>query len=109
MAINETALVGRIYKAIMREHPTAWVIKIVGHPHQESGLPDLLAVVEGRAVGLEVKNVRPGETHEHAVSRATPGQLVQITRIRRAGAVAEVVTSSEEALAAIRAALEKES
>lgn len=56
------------------------------------GSPDLVCIVDGRCVGLEVK--RPGV-------RAEPHQARCHDRWRAFGAFVAVVTSAEEALAAI--------
>jgi hypothetical protein len=106
MTVDEAGDVRAIWKAIATAYPSAWLFKVVGSPYQMSGVPDLLVVVRGLLFGFEVKHVRPGESRQHAVERATPGQLVQIDRLRRAGAVADVVTSPAEVLALIRARLE---
>lgn len=98
MPNNEAGLVGNIAKAIKKRYPSAWLFKVVGSPYQMTGVPDLLVVVNGLLVGAEVKFVRPGESREHALSRVTPGQRVQIQRINAAGGMAGAVTSVEEAL-----------
>jgi len=108
MASSERVLVGTIARAIKRAYPASLVLKIVGNPYQESGIPDLLVCVHGRFIGLEVKNQEPGESAEHAAYRATPVQRVMVTRINKAGGAAGVVTSKEQALALIERALEKE-
>lgn len=78
-----------------------WFFKVVGSPYQMSGVPDILVCIEGMLFGLEVKHQKPGESEQHARDRATPGQLVQIMRINRAGGKAGVVISVQEALALI--------
>jgi len=90
---REGRLVNRIRTAILREHPEAIVIKLHGGPYQQAGLPDLLVVIRGRAVFLEVK--RPG-------GALTPLQEHTIARLRAAGALAEVVRSADEALVKLR-------
>lgn len=66
-----------------------WTFKIAGGPMQTSGIPDLLCLKNGRAVFLEVK--QPGK-------KPTPLQEHRMLEIRKiGGAVAEVVTSKEEA------------
>jgi len=107
VATNEKGVVDAIRAAIMREHPENWTFKVVGSPLQMAGVPDLLVCIDGLLLGIEVKFQRPGESLAHAVGRATPQQLVQIHRLRRAGAVADVVTAPEQALALIRARLER--
>lgn len=106
MPTNEAGVVASIQRAILEAYPGAWIFKVVGSPFQMSGVPDLLAVVEGHLFGLEVKYQRPGESRAAALERATPGQQVQILRLRRAGAVAGVVTTPAEALALIRTVLQ---
>lgn len=97
----ETVLVGKIRKAILREYPNAFVVKLAGGPYQQSGLPDLLVIVDGRAYGLEVKRQKMGESEEHARGRATVLQLATLEKMREAGAVTAVVLSPEEALQAL--------
>lgn len=71
-----------------------WTFKIAGGPMQMAGVPDLLCVRHGLAVFLEVK--RPGQ-------KPRPLQVQRIKEIREiGGAVAEVVTSRDEALAILR-------
>jgi hypothetical protein len=68
-----------------------WTFKIAGGPMQTAGIPDLLCVRDGRAVFLEVK--QPGK-------KPTPLQIQRMKEIRdTGGAVAEVVTSRDEARA----------
>lgn len=98
---NETALVEAIRKAILRERPDAWCFKVHGSMMQMAGVPDLLVVVEGQLYGFEVKHRKPTESEEHARGRATEQQLYQIEQIRKAGGVAEVILSAEEALEAL--------
>jgi hypothetical protein len=104
---SETGLVHAIQKAVKRIWPDAWDFKVVGSPFQKAGVPDLLYCIEGHLIGVEVKFIRPGESKEHAVGRATPQQVNQIIRIRQAGATADVVTSVDEALDLIRRGLER--
>lgn len=103
---RETALSKKIAKAVKRHYPSTWVFNVVGSPYQMTGVPDLLLCVEGLLIGAEVKAQRPGESREHAIERATPGQRSQIRRIREAGGTAGVVLSPDDALALIRQALE---
>lgn len=102
---NEAALVGAIQKAIAKEYPGSWCFKVVGNPYQETGVPDLLVCVDGILMGIEVKHLKPSETREHAMSRVTPVQRVQIQRINRAQGMAGAVVSVEEALALIERGL----
>ena len=98
MPRNETGLVRDIVRAVRAEHPEAWCFKVHGSPTQTVGTPDLLICVEGILVAAEVKHQKPGESREHALSRATPVQLAQLEVLRRAGATAGVVLSAEETL-----------
>lgn len=104
----ESVLVNNIRKAIIARYPSAWVVKVVGTPQQESGIPDLLTLIEGHLFGLEVKARRAGESEESARGRATPLQLAQLDRLRAAGATAAVVLTAGEALDLIAATLVKE-
>lgn len=70
-----------------------WNVKIHGYAFQSIGLPDLVCIVDGRFVGLEVKRPRVG--------RVTEIQAATLEKIRRAGGYATVVTSVEDARAAI--------
>lgn len=66
-----------------------WTFKIAGGPMQTAGVPDLLCVKGGDAVFLEVK--QPGK-------HPTELQKQRMHEIRTiGGAVAEVVTSRDEA------------
>lgn len=96
---------GHIVLAIKNRWPSAWVTKIHGGSYQSAGIPDLLVVVHGRLVALEVKAKKPGESVEHARNRATPTQLSTIAAIRRAGGVAGVVLNTEEACDLVSSAL----
>lgn len=86
----ETAIVKRIMEAL-RERG-AKVIKVHGSLWMERGSPDLIGCWQGRALALEVK--RPGE-------RAQPLQAKRLAEWREAGAIACVVESAEQALAAL--------
>lgn len=102
---TEAQLQRRIVKEIKRRWPKAWVIHPVGGPFQVPGLPDLLVCVKGLLFGLEVKFAAPGESHNHAVERATPQQRNQIRLINAAGGQASVVTDVEGAIDLIERAL----
>lgn len=101
MATNEAGVVSAIQRRIVKIYPNAWVFKVVGSPFQMTGVPDLLVVINGLLFAFEVKFQRPGQSRDLAASRASAGQLVQIQRLRRAGAVADVVVSPEEVMALI--------
>ncbi len=64
-----------------------WWMKVHGDMFQKSGVPDILACVNGKFVGIEVK--RPG-------GRLSELQKYNIERIQAAGGVAFVATSVDE-------------
>lgn len=66
-----------------------WAVKLHGGPYQVAGLPDVLAIKDGRAAWVEVK--QPGE-------RATPIQEATIEKLRQAGCLAFVATSANEVI-----------
>ena len=98
MPTKEAGLLGQVTRAVAKAYPDAWGFKVVGGPYQAAGVPDLLFCVDGLLFGMELKFKRPGESREHALGRATPAQRSQIDRINRAGGVAAVILSAEEAL-----------
>jgi len=106
-ARNEAQLQSQIWKAIIGLSPNAWIFHPVGGPYQTPGIPDLLVCVDGLLIGMEIKHQKPGESVEHARSRATPQQRKQIRLINNAGGVAGVVTSVAEAIDMIRRAYVK--
>jgi hypothetical protein len=97
----ERELVLAIVKAVAAHWPDAWVFKVMGHPGQQVGVPDLLVCVDGRLTGLEVKARRGTESVDAARRRVTLTQRAQLDKLHRAGAAAAVVVSVEEALAAV--------
>jgi len=99
---NETQLVHAIERAILREWPDAWVMKVHGSVYQRVGLPDLLVCIAGHLAGLEIKHVRPGETPAHARNRASAVQLAELAKLRAAGAIADVVLTPDEAVATLK-------
>jgi hypothetical protein len=96
-----------VWRRIIAEHPTAWLFHPVGGPYQTPGVPDLLMVIDGMFIGMELKFPHVGESVEHARSRATTQQRAQIRRINLAGGMAGVVTSEAEALDMINRAYRK--
>lgn len=98
----EGKLTDQIRRAIAREYPDAWQGKIHGGPYQSGGLPDLLVIYRGHAIGMEIKAARQGESVEHARSRATLRQQAALEKMERSGAAAGVVCSKKEALALMR-------
>lgn len=87
----ETALQARIKKAILREYPGSWLVKIHGGPMQAAGIPDLVGCVAGMFVGLEVK--LPDDR-----SQPTKLQSATLAAIRRAGGLGAVVRGERTAL-----------
>ena len=69
--------------------PRTWLTKIHGGAYQSAGIPDIVGVMDGRFVALEVKV--PG-------GHATPLQELVLARLKDAGALCGVVTSVEEAV-----------
>lgn len=104
---SEAQLQDRVWKNVIEAFPSAWVFHPVGGPYQTPGIPDLLIVIEGFFIALELKFPRPGESLDHARARATPQQRQQIRRINAAGGYACVVVSEEEAVRAIKRAFRK--
>lgn len=105
---NEAALTRAIVRALERDAATdwepRWVWKVHGGQYGTTGVPDLLVVARGRAVFLEVKHQKPGESREHAHARVTLQQRKALVELRAAGAWADVVLSVEEARDAVRQA-----
>ena len=64
-----------------------WFMKVHGSMYQKSGVPDIVACVNGTFVGIEVK--RPGGI-------IAPLQTYNIEQIRKNGGVAFVAYSVEE-------------
>ena len=65
-----------------------WVTKYHGNAFTMSGVPDVLAIKDGRACWLECK--RPGE-------KPTPIQMLRMKELQAAGCPVAVVTSADEA------------
>lgn len=89
----ERVIVSRIVDQLKAAGYT-FVYKVHGSAYQMSGLPDLTVIARsGRFVGLEVKRPKLG--------KLTPIQAVTLNRIGKAGGYAAVVTSPDEAMAAM--------
>ena len=69
-----------------------WYFKVHGSPMQLAGVPDILAIVSGRAVFIEVKT---------ATGRVSKIQAHVMTQISNAGAVVGVARCLEEAIGLI--------
>lgn len=97
MAQPESRIVEKIRRALVARG--AVVVKIHGSAYTRSGTPDLIGCLPGgRAFALEVK--QPGRSDGPAGNGASALQLRELDRWRAAGAVAAVVCSASEALAA---------
>ena len=81
--MTEKAFETKIKKYI--EYIGGWEVKFFANSYTKAGIPDVLACISGRFVGIEVKaqNGRPSEL-----------QLYNINKIREAGGVAYVVYPS---------------
>lgn len=92
--MTEAALTNKIRLALKGDG--CYVFKARGDPRQTKGIPDLVGCRrnDGKFFGLEVKV--PGRENT-----LTPNQAENLKRIRRAGGIAAVVTSREEALDAV--------
>lgn len=104
---SEKGLQKAVVRALRKRWPHAWIFHPVGHPSQETGIPDLLICIDGNLIGIELKHQKPGETEEHVLSRVSVTQWFHIRGINAAGGVAapawtveQAVTIVEEALAA---------
>lgn len=65
-----------------------WWMKVHGDMFQKAGIPDILACINGRFVGIEVKRPTGGRVSEL--------QKYHIEQIQKSGGVAFVATSVEE-------------
>lgn len=83
---------------IEKLYPGAYTVKIHGGSYQAAGIPDILVAIDGKIIGIEVKKQKAGESARHAYDRTTILQKAQIAKMRRAGAVAGVAITVEEAL-----------
>ena len=90
---HETLRRTRIIGRLRSERRGFWTV-IHGGAYQARGIPDIVGCYQGRYVGLEVKE--PDE-------QADPLQAHRIEQIIRAGGIAGVITSYEEAEALLDA------
>lgn len=88
MSTSERSIVENIIK-YLRSLPNGYARKIHGGNLGSTGEPDVDAVVDGRALKLEVK--RPGHENE-----LTAIQRVALTRWQSCGAIVGVVTSVDD-------------
>lgn len=91
---SERSIVAAIVKALRTAYPGIWISKTHGSQYSRAGIPDLLVCAPGgRFVALEVK--RPGK-------KPTKLQEIELAHLKRAGAVAAVVTNPGDAVKALR-------
>ena len=76
----------------------AWYVKVAASPMMPPGIPDILACIEGRFVGIEVK--APGK-----LSNTSLAQKFQHQNIRKAGGKVWVVDSMSGFLRLLHALL----
>src|SRR5690606_41644066 len=86
MPVSEKTIENRIKRYL--DSIGAWYLKVHGSAFQRSGVPDIIACVNGKFVGIEVK--KPGGI-------VSPLQRAKIEQIQKAGGIAFVVYSFEEA------------
>ena len=90
MAQRESRLSRQIIKDLKRERGGFW-FKVWGNEHMMAGLPDIIGCYRGRFVSFETKvpgkrdNTSPRQDYVHGL-------------IHKAGGIAEVITSSVEAI-----------
>ena len=87
----EKTIVNSILKAL-RALPRCKALKMHGNQYTEKGTPDIIGCINGQAFALEVK--RPG-------GKTTKIQDIRLAEWMVAGAITAVVTSVDQALAAL--------
>ena len=70
-------------RAFLKSLPRQWHFKVFGNAFQQSGVPDLIGVLNGRFIALEVKST---------TGKASKLQEVIISKLQAAGAYATVVS-----------------
>jgi hypothetical protein len=92
MAVKgETKIVKSIKDGLIKLYPNCFFFKVHGNGFQKSGIPDLVGCINGRFIGIEVKDPK------NKTYGATMLQLHMITLIKEAGGIAGIATSLEEA------------
>lgn len=86
MAKPEKKVENAIKQYIKETYPTSCLIKIHGSMYQSSGLPDIVACINGQFVGIEVK--APGKE-----KNLTDIQKSWLDKIKKAGGVAFMASS----------------
>lgn len=90
---RESKLSQKIMNALRAQG--VFCFKVHGSEHMMSGLPDIIACVEGKFLGLETK-------HPETRDDTSPKQDLIHTWIERSGGTARVVCSVTEALDVVR-------
>jgi hypothetical protein len=93
MATPETRLQQQIQKTIYRNFKNAFVVKLHGNKFQKVGLPDLLIIIDGKAIFLETKVGK---------NKTSKVQDSVIKELQQSGAIAEVVYSLDEVKAVFK-------
>jgi len=91
----ESRLQQKIKKALENAFPGSFWFKSHGGPYQQKGIPDLIGVVQGKFIGVEVKV--PGREHN-----LTDIQKHTIELINKAGGIAFMSTSVEHSVETIQ-------
>ena len=89
-----------IQNYITKEYPGSFSFKVHGNGFQKAGIPDLVCCINGRFIGIEVK--QPGKEAE-----LTKLQSLRIEQIRKAGGVGFMATSVEDVERELRRCLKK--
>lgn len=94
--MSESNITRRILRVLRETYPDDAWYKIYTGPFQERGVPDIIGCHNGRFFGFEVKT-------PERMSKEGPTiyQRRQLDKIKQAGGIARVITSPQEALAAI--------
>lgn len=90
----ETYFQEKVKDGLKRKFPDAYVAKIAQGAYSQSGIPDILCILDGHYFGFEIK--RP------VLGKVTKLQSATINKIRAAGGTAEVVIWPEEAAEIIK-------
>lgn len=86
--LKEKAVENKIKKWLKDKN--YWFFKVHGSMFQPSGIPDILACINGKFVAIEVKRTKGGIV--------SPLQKAQIEMIKKNGGIAGVANSMEEFL-----------
>ena len=92
---KESFYQAKIIKWIKETYPDAFVWKAQAGPYSRQGIPDIIALIRGRFIAVEVK--RPGN------GRLTPIQARTIEQINAAGGTALVASYPAQVAEAIAA------